>query len=289
MISIGLKSQFSTSFKSDSSLNSYHFIKFCGLMNVQSLDQLKKSHKIESELLCIPYDWWGNKNEDYDKSFKQVLGKLKIIDSMINHLLKDPDEDELVALGAATSSHGTLASVYDLKFQHYLPSGKVQLQRDLIKQMLQIARGKISVSNGDFDKELAEIRYETEWEKNPPIGQLITAGDSITLRLRSSINLFDRYLAAAEREFYKQRLSSILGRVLLEYHNITFPNKNSRRLISWHDWSNNYSRLERTTDNIYYGRAMAYLTEVRNLWEFLDKNSLTKGWLIREDDLQKLR
>jgi len=261
------------------------------MLKLRSIETIRKGHNFVDELCAMPAVEWATPKqlEDYDNALNQTVGKLRTIDSNVELIISNPDENIRLALRDAYYLERGI-SVKELKFPKYLPQGKVQIQRDVIRLMVKVAKGKESVAK-DINKEINETLLQGEWDANPKIGVASIDDKETELRLHNSLKHFTRYLNACEHEFYKQALATQLNHILHYYHMVLQDaefregKKPQSKLIEEGNYILNYSNLENVTDAIYYHRARDYLVECRDFWSFLDGNEYSRRFLIRMEDV----
>jgi len=254
------------------------------MLKIHSIENIKKHHNFVDELRATPAINWvmSEQLKDYNKILAQTVKKLEVVDNNLELIISKPDENIKLALGRAYHLDREI-SVRELRFPTYLPQGKVQLQRDLIKKLVKVAKSK--KSTGDINREINELMLQGEWDANPKIGIVLIDDKETELRLHNSFKLFSRYLNACEHEFYKQALAAKLFSILHEYHILIEGDKPEPKLMGIGDYILNYSHLGGVTDSIYYHRAHDYLVECKDFWGFLDKNEYTRKYLLRMEDI----
>lgn len=255
------------------------------MLKLRGIETIRKQHNFVVELSSIPaVDWMKPGQTDYDEAIKQTVGRLEVVDNDIETMISKSDENMRLALGDANYS-GKEIYVRELRFPSYLPRGKVQLQRDVIRKLVKVAKGK---PVRDLSQEIEAIKFQAEWEVNPKIGIASIDDKETELRLRNSLRIFSGYLNACEHEFYKQILNAQLDNIFHHYHMLLqdaeFRNEKAEpRLMSYEDRF--FYHWENILDRIYYSRAMDYLVECRNMWNFLNENEYSKGYLLRMEDV----
>ena len=256
------------------------------MLKLRSVDAIRRHHIFAKELQAIPAVEWIKSEENYDKALSETAKKLETIDNDIETIIRRPDEDMKLALGRAFYQEKE-TSVRDFKFPRYLPQGKVQLQRDLIRKLMSVAKNKKSIAR-DLNQEMGECVFQGEWEANTRIGIVAIDGKETELKLRKSLGLFSGYLNVCEHEFYKQMLNANLEHILHYYRMLLqdaeFSGKKVEpKLMSGEDRF--YYYPENILDRIYYSRARDYLVECRDMWEFLNGSNFTKKYLITMEDV----
>ncbi|OGI11636.1 hypothetical protein A3K64_00775 [Candidatus Micrarchaeota archaeon RBG_16_36_9] len=258
------------------------------MLKLNSVETIRKQHTFVSDLSSIPTVEWMKPGEtDCEISLGNTLEELKVIDKDIETIIRKPDEDMQIALGEAKYLENKL-HVRDLRFPSCLPQGKVQLQRDIIKELLSVAIGKKSIAR-DLDQEMSECAFQGEWESNPRIGKVMVDDKETELRLRNSLGLFSGYLNSCEHEFYKQAINSQLRNIMYHYHlllefaDIKGEKKAKSKLMEEKEML--FHNFEGVLDRIYYSRARDYLFECDSMWSFLNKNDFTKKYLLKMEDV----
>jgi len=264
------------------------------MINLHSIESIKKHHNFTLELASIPtVEWLKPKQiEDYENARDQTVKKLEVIDSNIELMLgKLKDENIKLAIGRAFYLDEEISSVKELKFRSYLPQGKVQLQQGLIDMLTSIAKEEKPLEN--IKHEAGSIKLQAVWEVNPPIGTITIDDKKTDLRLHDSLELYSSYLSACEHEFYKQMLAAKLGSIVHEYNMVLFyeevdGKRPEHKLIEEGDYILNYNRLSGLTDRIYYSRGRDFLTECKKCWDFLDGNEYSKTYLLKWEDVHPI-
>jgi hypothetical protein len=258
------------------------------MLKLRSVDTIRKQHTFSSDLSSIPaVEWMKPEETRYEIALDNTVEKLKVVDRNIETIIRNPDEDMQIALAEAKYLENKVR-VRDLRFPSYLPQGKVQLQRDIIKKLLSVAMGKKSIAR-DLNQEMNECVFQGEWESNPRIGSVMIDDKETELRLRNSLGLFSGYLNLCEHEFYKQAMNSQLRNILYHYHmllefaDIRGEKKVEPKLMGEREML--FYNSEDILDRIYYRRARDYLFECDNMWSFLNKNDFTKKYLLRMEDV----
>lgn len=258
------------------------------MQNLRSVEEISKTHTFERDMSSIPITEWMNPREtrSYEEVLKQKVEELEILDKDIETIISNPDENMRIALGDANYLEKEIR-VSELKFPSYLPQGKVQIQRDLIRKLSNIAKVK-NPPLKDVNQEIGAIRFQSEWEVNPKIGTVSIDGNESVLMLKDSLKLFKNYLNACEHEFYKQSINAQFDRIL-HYYGMTLESAEFRgekaksQLLKSRDAF--YSHPVDLLDRIYYSRARDFLSECDVVWSFLDGNEYTKKYLIRMEDI----
>lgn len=258
------------------------------MLKLRSVDTIRKRHTFAIDLGSIPVIQWTEPDEikNYDELFNQKVEELEAFDKDIERIIRNPDENMQIALGRANYLESRIY-VRELKFHKHLPQGKVQIQRDMIQELIGIARGKKSIA-GDLNQEMNECVFQGEWEANPRIGVVEIDGNETKLRLRKSLGYLLRYLNACEYEFYKQIVNAQLDHISFCYHMLLQDaefrgEKVKPKLMDERDRF--HYRFENVLDRIYYFRARDFLAECTNMWNFLDGNEYTKKYLLRMEDI----
>jgi hypothetical protein len=256
------------------------------MLSLSSIASIRKQHNFAIDLGSIPtVEWMRPEEKDYEKAVKQTVQKLEAVDDNIETIIRKPDENMRLALGEAKYLNRKV-SVSELRLPSYLPQGKVQIQRDIIRKLMNVAKEKTPVR--DINQEIGAIKFQAEWDVNPKIGTVKIDDKEVDLRLRNSLGLFSGYLNACEHEFYKQMLNAQLEHIL-HYYSMALESAEFRgekvepKLMVEGDRF--YYHLENVLDKIYYSRARDYLVECRDLWSLLDGNEYTKGYLLRMEDV----
>lgn len=264
------------------------------MINLCSIESIRKRHDFILELGRIPaVEWLKPKQiEDYENVRNQIVKKLEVVDSNIELLLSEL-EDENIKLAVERAFYidyldEEISSVKEIKFRPYLPQGKVQLQRYLIDMLTNIAKAEKPIEN--VKQEIGSIKFQAVWEVNPPIGTVTIDDEKTDLRLHDSLGLYSSYLNACEHEFYKQMLSAKLNLIIHEYHMVLFyeevDGKNPKsKLIEEGDYILNYYRLVSLTDSIYYCRGRDFLNECKKCWRFLNGSEYSKPYLLKWEDV----
>jgi hypothetical protein len=262
------------------------------MINLRSIENIKKDHDFSKELLSIPAVDWATSQEleDYKTVLTQTAGKLEDIDKNIELTLNDQDENIRIAVSRSFRLDNTVSSVRELKFPPYLPQGKVQIQLGIIKVLTDVAKGKDSLGDEPQQKE-NDKKIQKVWKANPIIGSVIIDDKKNEMRLQESIDLFSKYLKECEYQFLKQRMNSKLETILDIYRrlieDVEFYDEKKiepKLMDVWKFSFKSYSRLSDIADTIYYRRATSFLVECRDCSDFLNKNENSKIYLMKKGD-----
>ncbi|NIO44723.1 MAG: hypothetical protein GTN36_04180 [Candidatus Aenigmarchaeota archaeon] len=262
------------------------------MIELRSIGRIRKNHNFARELASIPVaDWMTSKQlEDYDKTKKQTLEKLEVIDGNIELLLsKLEDENLRLAIKRAFYLDKEVSFFKEVGFREYLPQGKVQIQYDLIDMLVRMASGERPLAK-DSNQKKKEREFQKEWKANPKIGTVKIDDRKTEQRLQNSLELFSDYLNACEHEFYKQTLAAKLRSIIHEYHMLLWHEEHEgkeveSKLIEEGDYILNYYHLGDITDRIYYWRARDFLVGCRDCWNFLHGNEHSRKYLLKWEDI----
>lgn len=258
------------------------------MLKLRSVDTVRNQHNFIFDLSSIPAVEWmkPEQTKDYEEVRRQTAAKLESVDNDIESIIRKPDENMRIALRDAIYLDNP-TYVKGLRFPAYLPQGKVQIQRDIIKKLVGMTSGKKSFAR-DLNQEMSECVFQGEWESNPRIGTIVIDDKETELRLRKSLGLFSGYLNKCEHEFYKQAINAKLDNIM-HYYDMALEDARFRgekvepKLISLENRF--YYNFEDVLDRIYYSRARDYLSECDTMWGFLDGSYYTKKYLIRMEDI----
>jgi hypothetical protein len=261
-----------------------------GISSLRSVKVIKAGHNFQKDLLITPaVDWMKESEiENYEEKLKTTVQRLEEIDNNFEYLLR-PIDDEYVqfALERTFFIDEPIKNLKDvLLFKPFIYKGKVQFQRNFIRQMTRIAKGK-----EDVEETLKVSELKAAYEVNPRIGKIQVDNKEKELKLHESISLFSSYLVACEHEFLKQFLNANFDQILHQY-DITlsddYNKKPQRKLVKRWDGGNYHFSAVRhdLLDRVYYRRARDYTTEVNFMYNFLAKNQFSKSYLIRDEDIR---
>ena len=266
------------------------------MLELQSVSSLKRGQSFEWDLSTIAYSSWPKSEKqpkDYDAEFKQTIENLEAIDKNLEFILQ-PIEDENIqlALTRAFYSDNKISNIKEaLHFQYYLPQGRVQVQQEMLRTFIWVAKGKDELET--FEQEVSAHKFKVPWEENPKIGSIKLDNKPKELRLREALSLFSKYLVACEHEFYKQMLALKFDSIMHEYDFLLndakiLGEKIDRKLTvpgTPKDLRYAFHALNGITDGIYYRRGRNFLSIISTFYNFLSKNEFTELYLLTMEDL----
>jgi len=251
-----------------------------------SVETIRKMHTFERDIGLVPaYNWMTpEQKENPEETINQTLERLEIVDKNLEVLLGEL-EDENLQLALGRAYHAEKLSAREMKFNSYLPAGRVQLQIGMIETLARIAKGE-TTPDEDVKREVGGIRLQAEWDANPKIGA-VSIDEKITeLYLRNSLNIYLGYLRACENEFYKQALSFKLDKILEHYEMFREVDRENAvpavLSLTYSDFmfDDSMMRISYILDSIYYNRAISYLMMCKGFWNVLSESEYTKKYLF---------
>jgi len=268
---------------------------------LRSIDRIKNSHSFQSDLKTIPaVDWMEEGSLDnYEAALYETLEKLETIDTMLEILLKGPEDKRLKTAVAEIFGKDTYTSIKEvIIFQKYFPlQYHVQKEKDLLDTL--IAIGRRDEYEGEFEdvNEDVKILLQSEWEVNPKISNITIDESDMELNLQDTFTLLRSYLEASEHEFYKQATLARLDEILDQYLRLVKasqplfrrPKKGPKGYIElkFTDYKNQYTKFEHILDGIYYSRGRDYLIECVKLKKTMNENEFTKKYGLLLVDLKE--
>jgi hypothetical protein len=256
------------------------------MTNLKSIEKIARDNDFAAELYVIPATEWMGKETDPEKARKSTLTKLETVDSTLTLILDNPDKNMQRALGMTFCTKPM--KMQDGRFANHRPTIYADNQLELIHLIRNLSAldKKISKSGpAPLALSMLNIQYMTAWEENPKIGRILIDEKEEQLRLREAITLYEDYLKAAKREYYKQGLAWNLPHILQSYRSIT---KGKPKLMTDNEWFNEYKDLHNTVDKIYFRRGNKFLKEGIAFGNHLEKNEFSGPYILTIDNYQEL-